>query len=393
MSSDEEQQQQLSSDDETVVPEGRDEAHASKVAELPDDDHLTSLYNSGGEWENRKISIMGVVKRFISQLSYGQDLTRIAFPSEFLNPYSILELAGVRYLSRFESLMIGNACAEPVQRMLNVVHYYLATLFQSKMYRKPYNPVVGESHYCFSEHRGSNTQFVAEQVTHHPPVSAFHIDNSSEGIEVEGIISFGVKFHMNSVTVGTAGNLKVALKKHNEEYIFNKSIPDLLIKNVVFGTRQTKWQKTVEVDCKHSGTKCKINFTDSGSSEKIEGIISKDGKTQLKFEGSLDDEIYYFAETDEEETLLISEQQIPNAKVIYPVQLDAYPSMKVWRNVTKCIIANNMTGADAAKREVEEEQRTRVKAGEDEKKERKYFIYNNDVKQWTYKNGTLVIPS
>eukprot|EP01111_Echinosteliopsis_oligospora_P010308 TRINITY_DN3182_c1_g1_i3.p1 TRINITY_DN3182_c1_g1~~TRINITY_DN3182_c1_g1_i3.p1 ORF type:complete len:338 (-),score=77.66 TRINITY_DN3182_c1_g1_i3:227-1240(-) len=335
---------------------------------------------------------MGVVKRFISQLSYGQDLTRIAFPSEFLNPYSILELAGVRYLSRFESLMIANTQAEPAQRMLHTVHYYLATLFQSKMYRKPYNPVVGESHYCFSEQRGSNTQFIAEQVTHHPPVSAFHINNDKDSIEVEGIISFGVKFHMNSVTVGTAGNLRVSLHRHHEDYIFNKSIPDLLIKNVVLGTRQTKWQKTVEVECKQSGCKCKITFTDSGSSEKIEGVITKDGKTQLKFEGSLDDEIYYFAETDEEETLFISEEQIPNAKVIYPVQLDPYPSMKVWRQVTKCIMANNMTGADAAKREVEEEQRTRVKAGEDDKKERKYFIYNNDLKTWVYKPGTFSLP-
>lgn len=37
---------------------------------------LESLCCKGGEWENRKINILGVVKRFISQLSYGQDLTR-----------------------------------------------------------------------------------------------------------------------------------------------------------------------------------------------------------------------------------------------------------------------------------------------------------------------------
>jgi hypothetical protein len=40
------------------------------------DEKMESLCGKGGEWENRKISIMGVVKRFISQLSYGQDLTR-----------------------------------------------------------------------------------------------------------------------------------------------------------------------------------------------------------------------------------------------------------------------------------------------------------------------------
>jgi hypothetical protein len=40
------------------------------------DDQFESLCGKNGEWETRKISIMGVVKRFISQLSYGQELTR-----------------------------------------------------------------------------------------------------------------------------------------------------------------------------------------------------------------------------------------------------------------------------------------------------------------------------
>jgi hypothetical protein len=41
-----------------------------------DNEVLESLCGKNGEWETRKISIMGVVKRFISQLSYGQELTR-----------------------------------------------------------------------------------------------------------------------------------------------------------------------------------------------------------------------------------------------------------------------------------------------------------------------------
>jgi len=84
------------------------------------DGRLESLCGKGGEWENRKISIMGVVKRFISQLSYGQDLTRISMPSEFLNPYSILEIAATRYLARFDSLVTANAQSSPAYRMLHV---------------------------------------------------------------------------------------------------------------------------------------------------------------------------------------------------------------------------------------------------------------------------------
>ena len=51
-----------------------------------------------GEWKYRKISIMGAVKSFISQLSLGQELTKVSLPAEFLYPYSMLEIIGYHYL-------------------------------------------------------------------------------------------------------------------------------------------------------------------------------------------------------------------------------------------------------------------------------------------------------
>jgi len=52
-----------------------------------------------------------------------------------------------------------------------------------------------------------------------------------------------------------------------------------------------------------------------------------------------------------------------------------------------------MTEADRAKQTVEEAQRVRVRAGEDEKKERKYFKFNDAKGEWQYKEGTFVLPS
>lgn len=359
-----------------------------------DDNEITeSLCGKNGEWETRKISIMGVVKRFISQLSYGQELTRISMPSEFLNPYSILEVCALRYLGRFDSLSTANAQSSPAYRMLHVIHFFLSSLFRVKLYKKPYNPVVGESHYCFTEKAGKKTRYLGEQVTHHPPVSAFYMDNEEEGISAQGTISFGVKFHVNSATVATSGSIKVKLDKHDEEYVFGKSIPDLLMKNVVFGTRQMKWQKGIDVVCPNSGYKATITFQDSGSSDTLTGVISKDDQPVLRFEGSLDDEVYYYLDGADEETLFISQDDLTDPKVIYPPQLDEFPSLKVWKEVTKCIVANDMTEADRAKHLVEEAQRVRVRAGEDEKKERKYFKFDEGKGEWLYKENSFVLPS
>jgi hypothetical protein len=352
-----------------------------------------SLCGRNGEWENRKISIMGVVKRFISQLSYGQDLTRISMPSEFLNPYSLLEVAATRYLARFESLITANAQTSPAYRMLHICHFFLSTLYRMKLYKKPYNPVVGETHYCFVEKAGQKTRYVGEQVTHHPPVSAFYVDNQEEGISCQGTISFGVKFHVNSATVATSGEMRIKLDKHDEQYSFSKSIPDLLMKNVVFGTRQMKWQKGVEITCPSSGYKATITFQDSGSSEVLTGHIYKGDEPVLHFEGSLDDEVYYYEDGADEETLFISSEDSKDAQITYPPQLNEWPSLRVWKEVTKCIVANDMTEADRAKHLVEGAQRERVRAGEDEKKERKYFKFEESKGDWVYKDNTFVLPS
>jgi len=370
------------------TPQGEDKGVRQEGEEA-----VESLCGKNGEWETRKISIMGVVKRFISQLSYGQELTRISMPSEFLNPYSILEVCAVRYLARFDSLVNANAQSNPAQRMLHVAHFLLSSLYRVKLYKKPYNPIVGESHYCFVENAGNKIRYLGEQVTHHPPVSAFYMDHEEEKINVQGTISFGVKFHVNSATVATKGEIRVRLEKHDEEYGFGKSTPDLLMKNVVFGTRQMKWQKSIDITCPSSGYKATITFQDSGSSDSLTGVISKGDQPVLRFEGSLDDEVYYFEEGADEETLFISQDDLKDSKIIYPPQLDEYPSLKVWKEVTQCIVANDMTEADRAKHLVEEAQRVRVRAGEDEKKERKYFKFDEAKGQWRYKEGTFVLPS
>jgi len=373
--------------------EAREGEQVAANGEPANEAPLESLCGKNGEWESRKISIMGVVKRFISQLSYGQELTRISMPSEFLNPYSILEVCALRYLARFDSLITASAQESPAFRMLHVIHFFLSSLYRVKLYKKPYNPVVGETHYCFTEKAGQKTRYLGEQVTHHPPVSAFYMDNQEEGVSAQGTISFGVKFHVNSATVATSGAIRVKLDKHGEEYVFAKSIPDLLMKNVVFGTRQMKWQKGIDVTCPSSGYKATVTFQDSGSSDSLTGVICKGDVPVLRFEGSLDDEVYYFLDGAEEETLFISQEDMTDPKIIYPPQLDEFPSLKVWKDVTQCIVANDMTEADRAKHLVEEAQRVRVRAGEDEKKERKYFKYDEAKGDWLYKEDSFTLPS
>jgi len=347
-----------------------------------------------GEWETRQISIIGVVKRFISQLSYGQDLTRISLPSEFLNPYSVLEMATVRYLTKFPLLLEANAHTDPEYRMLFAVRWLLASMVDAKMYKKPYNPVVGETHKCYIEDNNTGfgtTHFIAEQVTHHPPVSALHISNKESGVSVVGNISFAVKFWFNSVTINSNGFLNVKMSKHDELYEFAKGVPDLQLKNVVFGTRRMKWQNSILVKCTKTNCNAEILFDDSGNEDLVSGTVTLNGENVLSFEGAMDGSVYYrsnYEDDEEEDRLLLNSSHIVEQPIIVPPQTDTYPSIKIWSAVSQHIINNNMTEADRAKQVVEEEQRKRTKLGEDLKKERSYFIFDEETQLWVYKESS-----
>uniref|UniRef100_A0A915L8A8 Oxysterol-binding protein n=1 Tax=Romanomermis culicivorax TaxID=13658 RepID=A0A915L8A8_ROMCU len=76
--------------------------------------------------------------------------------------------------------------------------------------KKPYNPILGEKFRCFwrkndddddDDSAQGRTFYVAEQVSHHPPVSAFFASNSLSAILI--------------------GNAKICLLNRGETYTVN----------------------------------------------------------------------------------------------------------------------------------------------------------------------------
>ena len=88
---------------------------------------------------------------------------------------------------------------------------------QSRGVKKPYNAVLGEYFRCFWEHPEdhSRTWYLAEQVSHHPPITAFRFENRQQGWYVDAHIFTKTKFLGNSVVCYLLGDihLKVLRKK------------------------------------------------------------------------------------------------------------------------------------------------------------------------------------
>ncbi|CAN8004570.1 unnamed protein product [Ixodes hexagonus] len=136
--------------------------------------------------EENKDSIL----QLLSKLKLGMDLTKacdmfcylqVTLPSYILEPRSLLEVYAdfMSYPDLFVRIADGPT---PEERLVRVVEWFLSSLYATRKAscfshsaRKPYNPVLGEMFHCSwrvpgTGDTGVQVTFVAEQVSHHPPV-------------------------------------------------------------------------------------------------------------------------------------------------------------------------------------------------------------------------------
>lgn len=112
---------------------------------------------------NKKVSIWKVVKD-----SIGKDLSKLTVPVYYNEPISMLQK--IAEIMEYQQLLVkANKTKDPVLRMIYVAVFNM-TQYKCTLNRvsKPFNPILGETY----ELQRPDFRFFAEQVQHHPPVSA-----------------------------------------------------------------------------------------------------------------------------------------------------------------------------------------------------------------------------
>lgn len=63
--------------------------------------------------------------------------------------------------------------------------------------KKPYNPIIGETFRCYWDHptTSSRTFYIAEQISHHPPITGVCVTNRKDGFNISGSILAKSKFY------------------------------------------------------------------------------------------------------------------------------------------------------------------------------------------------------
>nr|XP_017183177.1 oxysterol-binding protein-related protein 3A isoform X3 [Malus domestica] len=162
-----------------------------------------------GRWkEEERDSYWRMMQKYI-----GSDVTSmVTLPVLIFEPMTMLQK--MAELMEYSHLLDhADECEDPYMQLVFATSWAISVYYAYQRTWKPFNPILGET-YEMVNHLG--VTFIAEQVSHHPPMSAGHAENEHFTYDVTSKLK--TKFLGNSLDVypvGRAGRYEV------DGYVYN----------------------------------------------------------------------------------------------------------------------------------------------------------------------------
>uniref|UniRef100_A0AAZ3NZW9 Oxysterol-binding protein n=1 Tax=Oncorhynchus tshawytscha TaxID=74940 RepID=A0AAZ3NZW9_ONCTS len=235
--------------------------------------HRTSL--PAPMFSRNDLSIWSILRKCI-----GMELSKITMPVIFNEPLSFLQR-----LTEYMEEMIWNT---GLIIDLFIVNFLCVAAFavsavasQWERTGKPFNPLLGETYELVREDLGF--RLISEQVSHHPPVSAFHAEGLKKDFVFHGSIYPKLKFWGKSVEAEPKGIITLELPRYNEAYTWTN--PTCCVHNIIVGQLWIEQYGNLEVLNHKTGERCCLNFKPCGlfgkELHKVEGYILDKSKKKV----------------------------------------------------------------------------------------------------------------
>ncbi|KAL0096397.1 hypothetical protein J3Q64DRAFT_1669198 [Phycomyces blakesleeanus] len=320
-------------------------------------------------------STKGQFKDFLKTvISFTGDLSSLTCPAFFLNGLSLLEY-GTYWGDHPTCFTAISQSSDPKERMLAVTRWFMSTLWGSYASRctnglnekKPYNPILGEQFRC----NLGDVSCICEQVRHHPPISAFYLEDEKAGVSLNGHCGQKSKFKGTSIKIEQVGRAVLYVKPWNEQYLID--FPDLMIRGVFTGAAFIELSGACTIMCTN-GAKSVIEFVPKpwfgGEYNHIKGGISYEGKECYTLSGRWSHQSFYSNAGSSQKELLFDAEAEPMADRRTPPydEQKEIESHRLWGKVTEALKVKNFQVANAEKSKIEEWQR-KVRKEREEKHE------------------------
>ncbi|KAJ8375944.1 hypothetical protein SKAU_G00065240 [Synaphobranchus kaupii] len=250
-------------------PHGDEEPQANGIRR-----HRTSL--PAPMFSRNDFSIWSILRKCI-----GMELSKITMPVIFNEPLSFLQRL-TEYMEHTYLIHQANTMTDSIERMKCVAAFAVsAVASQWERTGKPFNPLLGETYELVREDLGF--RLISEQVSHHPPVSAFHAEGLNNDFVFHGSIYPKLKFWGKSVEAEPKGIITLELPKYNEAYTWTN--PTCCVHNIIVGQLWIEQYGNMEVINHKTGERCCLNFKPCGlfgkELHKVEGYILDKSKRKL----------------------------------------------------------------------------------------------------------------
>ncbi|XP_066988597.1 oxysterol-binding protein-related protein 6-like isoform X6 [Macrobrachium rosenbergii] len=196
----------------------------------------------------------------------GKDLSKVCMPVTLNEPLNMLQRM-CEELEYSELLDKAAGLENDGDRMV-LVAAFAVSAYASSIYRaahKPFNPLLGETFECIREDKGF--RFVAEQVSHHPPVSACYAKSCNFTFWQD--IRIKMKFWGRSLEFQPSGKVHLILREQNDSgkedhYEWNKVTTCV---HNLFGGGQRWVDQYGEMIIRNpnKGLTCKLSFVRASS--------------------------------------------------------------------------------------------------------------------------------
>ncbi|XP_052835882.1 LOW QUALITY PROTEIN: oxysterol-binding protein-related protein 8 [Drosophila gunungcola] len=346
--------------------------------------------------EENKSLIWCIVK----QVRPGMDLSKVVLPTFILEPRSFLDKLSDSY---YHADLLSKAVQEDdaFTRMKLVVQWYLSSFYKKpKGLKKPYNPILGERFRCFWQHpSGSRTFYIAEQVSHHPPVSAFYVTNREDGFSITCSILAKSKFYGNSTSAVLEGAATMTLLPRGECYTANS--PYAHCKGILMGTLSMELGGKINIECENTGYRTELEFKlkpflgGADATNVVVGKIKLGKETLATINGHWDKECRVKDSKTGEESLLFKVDAETRSKRLtrHMVPLESQEpneSQRLWQHVSDAIAREDQVAATEEKTVLEERQRAEAKERVSTDSTHMPDLFELDsYGQWLYKYADL----
>jgi hypothetical protein len=256
--------------------------------------------------------------------------------------------------------------------------------------KKPLNPFLGELYLGHWDDEFGQTQLVSEQVSHHPPVTAYCITNDNHRIRLQGYngqkASFSRTIHIKQI-----GHALLTLHPPNsdatETYLI--TLPPLHIENLIYGAPFVEIGKVCHI-VSSTGYISKIDFSGrgwlSGKKNSFSASLWKEGegsdsKPLYSTEGQWSDSFTikkgHGKKADVVTTFKPSDIKLSRLNIAPLEEQDVLESRRAWGQVAKAIAKGDMDETSHYKSRIENAQRALRRKEQEEKREWKRVFFSN----------------